>query len=71
MARHATVGIGRGWLGAVVARQADLSGRLGVVARRLRGVDWGRSSVIIIVKVMDCEYNFRPRGMKHLMSTSE
>jgi len=27
--RHATVGSGRGWLGVVTARQADLSGRLG------------------------------------------
>jgi len=27
--RYATVGSGRGWLGVVVAWQADLSGRLG------------------------------------------
>jgi len=29
---YATVGSGRGWLGVVVARQADLSGRLGARA---------------------------------------
>jgi len=32
--RHATVVSGRGWLGVVVARQADLSGRLGATGRR-------------------------------------
>jgi len=31
--RHATVGSGRGWLGVVVARQADLSGWLGATGR--------------------------------------
>jgi len=31
---HATVGSGRGWLGVVVARQADVSGRLGATGRR-------------------------------------
>ena len=30
---HATVGSGRGWLGVVVARQADLSGWLGAIGR--------------------------------------
>jgi len=37
---HTTVGSGRGWLGMVVARQADLSGRLGATGGecQLRGI---------------------------------
>jgi len=33
LATHATVGSGHGWLGVVLARQADLSGRLGATNR--------------------------------------
>ena len=44
--RHTTVGSGRGWLGVVIAWQADLSGRPGAMGHNgsVR-LDWGCSSV--------------------------